>query len=112
MSELLPDSVRRLLCVDGPMRFRQPSVLVGCDYFIETIIPGFGSLWIVGVGDVRDSHGGAYPITNSRVGGGNKLRFSILSAALYRGDLTGLDRPVSVVLSTAPSLRRVGAKHL
>jgi hypothetical protein len=44
--------------------------LVGCDYFIETIITRFGSLWIVGVGDVQDSRGGAYPITNSRVGGG------------------------------------------
>jgi hypothetical protein len=42
--------------------------LVGCDYFIETIIPSFGSLWIVGVGDVQDSHRGAYFTTNSRVG--------------------------------------------
>jgi hypothetical protein len=29
----------------------------------------------------------------------------MLSAAFYSGDLTGLDRPVSIVLLTAPSLR-------
>ena len=50
------------------MRFRQPSVLVACYYFIETIIARFGSLWIVVVGDVQDSHCGAYHITISRVG--------------------------------------------
>jgi hypothetical protein len=56
------------------------------------------------VGDVQDSHSGAYHITDNRVSGRKKAKCSILSAA-FRGDLAGLDRPVSLVLLTAPSLR-------
>ena len=100
----MPDDFGLLVCGDRPNRVRYPSPAVACDDLIKTIIVRTGSLWVMFVCDVQDSHSGYIISQSTELVREIKLS-PLYSPLLYRGDLVGLDRPVSLVLLTAPSLR-------
>jgi hypothetical protein len=55
--EFLPDSLRRLFCVDHPMRFRQPSEGVACNGLVEIVVIGVVCFSVAFVCDVQNGHG-------------------------------------------------------
>jgi hypothetical protein len=71
MFKFLPDSLRGLLCVDRPMRLRQPSGAVTRHRPVESVVIGNRCFWTSFVCDVQNGHERKH-FTTAHQGSGKK----------------------------------------